>query len=63
VWIVGPFVAENTTRKYVSRNVGLPFVADNSKSIQELGIHYRPLETSLTEMFQQMIDNGLVNAK
>ncbi len=63
VWIVGPFLAKNTTRKYISRNVGLPFVADNSKSLKELGISYRPLETSIAEMFQQLIDNGLVKAE
>ena len=60
VWIVGPFLAKNTTRKYIARNVGLPFVADNSKGIRELGLSYRPLETSLGEMFQQLVDNGLV---
>ena len=57
-WLVGPFLAKNTTRKYVARNLALPFRADNSKSIRELGIQYRPPETSLSEMFQQMIDQG-----
>lgn len=60
VWIVGPFLAKNTTRKYIARNVGLPFVADNSKGIRDLGLTYRPLETSLSDMFQQLIDNKLV---
>ena len=60
VWIVGPFLADNTTRKYISQNVGLPFVADNSKGKRELGLTYRALDMSLTEMFQQMIDNQLV---
>ena len=60
VWLVGPFLAENTTRKYIARNIGLPFRGDNSKSIEELGISYRPLKTSLTEMFQQLVDNGLI---
>ena len=63
VWLVGPFLAKNTTRKYIARNVGLPFVADNSKSIRELGLSYRPLKTSLVEMFQQLIDNEWVIQK
>lgn len=60
VWLVGPFLAENTTRKFIERNIGFPFRADNSKGIRELGMHYRPLETSLTEMFQQLIDHGVI---
>ncbi len=62
VWIVGPFLAKNTTRKYIARNIGLPFRADNSKSTQSLGLSYRPLKASLVEMFQQLVDSGLIKA-
>ncbi len=62
VWVVGPFLAKNTTRKYIARNIGLPFRADNSKSIRSLGLSYRPLKTSLTEMFQQLVDSELIKA-
>ncbi len=58
LWLVGPLVDKTLTRKLVSRNVGLPFRADNSKSVRELGVSYRPLEDSMNEMFQQMIDSG-----
>lgn len=60
VWLMGPLVDKNLSRKMVTRNVGHPSYADNSKSIRDLGINYRPLAESLTEMFQQLIDNGLV---
>jgi dihydroflavonol-4-reductase len=60
VWLVGPMLDKSLTRKAVARNVGHPWRADNSKSLRELGISYRPLETSVTEMFQQMIDNGVM---
>lgn len=60
VWIVGPLLAENTTRKFIARNIGLPFRLDNSKGIRELGMNYRPLETSLSDMFQQLIDHDLL---
>lgn len=60
VWLVGPFLAENTSRKFIARNIGLPFRADNSKGIKDLDIHYRSLETSITEMFQQLIDSGIL---
>lgn len=60
VWLAGPFLAENTTRKYIARNIGLPFCGDNSKSTRELGISDRPLKISLIEIFQQLVDNGLI---
>ncbi|MEL6815885.1 MAG: NAD-dependent epimerase/dehydratase family protein, partial [Cyanobacteria bacterium J06598_3] len=40
VWIVGPFLAENTTRKFIARNIGFPFRADSSKGMRELGLTY-----------------------
>lgn len=58
VWLVAPLVNKAMTRKMVSLNVNVPWRADNSKSTSELGVTYRPLETTLNEMFQQMIDNS-----
>jgi hypothetical protein len=60
VWLIGPLLDSSISRKTIARNVGVPFRADNSKGIRELGLTYRPLATSLTEMFQQMIDQGVV---
>ena len=60
VWLVAPIVDKATTRKFVSRNVGYAWSADSSKSMRELGMVYRPLENSIRDMFQQMIDNGLI---
>ena len=59
VWLVAPFVIKGMTRKIVSLNINVPWRGDNSKSIRELGMTYRPLEDSLGDMFQQMIDNGV----
>lgn len=63
VWALGPMLNKAFTRKVVARNVGHSLAADNSKSVEKLGMTYRPLETSITEMFQQMIDNGTVKAR
>ncbi len=60
VWLLGPLFDKSLTRRMVSRNVDHPFRADNGKSVRDLGMSYRPLETSLVEMFQQMIDHGIV---
>ncbi len=58
VWLVGPMTNKLLTRKVVSRNVGLPWRADNSKGVRELGMSYRPLDETVVEFFQQMIDSG-----
>ena len=58
VWLMAPLVNKAMTRKIVSLNVNVPWKADNSKSIRELGITYRPLDDSMNDMFQQMIDSG-----
>jgi len=58
VWLVGPVVNKTLTRKFVSRNVNLPWRADNSRSREQLGIQYRPLDQSLNEFFQQLVDSG-----
>lgn len=63
VWLFAPFVDKAMTHKVVSRNVGLPFVADNSKSVSELGMTYRSMEESLIEFFQQLIDSGAFHRK
>jgi hypothetical protein len=40
----------------ISRNVGFPSAADKSRSVHELGTNEGPLEESVADMFQQIID-------
>ena len=58
VWLAGPFVNKTLNRRYVRMNIGLPWRGDNSKSKRELGMRYRPMEESINDFFQQMIDSG-----
>ena len=58
VWLMAPFAGGGMTRKIVSRNVNLPWRGDNSKGKRELGVTYRPLQETMEDMFQQMIDAG-----
>lgn len=60
VWLVAPMVNSAMTRKMVSYNVNYPWRADNSKSIQELGMNYRPLDESMIDFFRQMIEVEMV---
>jgi len=56
IWLFGPMINKTLTRKYVARNIGHPWRADNSKSRQSLGVTYRPLEETMNETFQQLAD-------
>ncbi len=58
VWLAAPTVG--ISRKMVKNNVGYPFKVDNSKGIKALGISYRPLEESIIDFFQQIIDDGVL---
>lgn len=60
VWLAGPLVDPTLTRKAVSRNVGLPMRVENGRSIQDLGVAYRPISDSLVEMFQQLVEAGKI---
>jgi dihydroflavonol-4-reductase len=56
VWLVAPMVG--LKRRFVARNADWPWRADNSKSVRELGMTYRPMEESIQDMFRYMIDTG-----
>ena len=60
LWLVGPMINKALTRKFISRNAGYPWKGDNSKSIRALGVNYRPLEDSMNDAFQQMVDNEII---
>lgn len=63
VWLIAPMVNKAMTRKMVSRNVNRAWKADNTKSIRELGMTYRPLADSTNEFFQQLIDSGQLESR
>lgn len=61
--LIGPVVNKAITRKFVKNNVNVSWRADNSKSIKELNMNYRPLKETLTDSFEVLIDNNLVNKR
>jgi dihydroflavonol-4-reductase len=58
---MGPMVGFK--RKMISRNVGYAWKVDNSKSKKAFWVRYRPLQESIVDFFQQMIDQGIVGPK
>ncbi len=58
IWLVGPLMNPLLDRRYINANVGIAWKADNSKSIRELGVSYRPLKDSMNDFFAQLIEAG-----
>jgi nucleoside-diphosphate-sugar epimerase len=61
VWLAAP--TARVTHKYVSNNVGYPLRFDTSRVRETLGIEFRPVETTVVDHFQQLIDDGIVRDK
>ncbi|MCK5850221.1 MAG: NAD-dependent epimerase/dehydratase family protein [Kiritimatiellae bacterium] len=51
------------TRKYISRNISIQIKLDNSYSKTDLGMSYIPVEQTVTDHFQQILDDGLLEKK
>jgi nucleoside-diphosphate-sugar epimerase len=58
--LVGPLMSKMITRKFLKNNVNIPFKADNSKIKNELGIEFRPLQQTMEESFEVLIEEGMV---
>jgi len=58
-WLLAPIFG--LTRKYVSRNTGIQIKFDNSYSKEKLGVSYIPIDQTVKEHFQQILDDGLVD--
>jgi len=57
-WLIAPI--RGFTRKYASRNTGIQIRFDNSYSKTDLNMSYIPIEQTVKEHFQQILDDGLV---
>lgn len=50
-------------RKMLAKNLSHPWKVDNTKSIEKLKVNYRPVETTIVDFFDQMIENGVFDKK
>lgn len=60
---VGPMINKAITRRFVRNNVNKAWKADNSKIKKELGIQFTPLQKTMEDGFQALIDAGVLKAK
>lgn len=55
VVLIAPFIGQK--RKMMARNLSHLWNLNNSKSVNKLKMKYRPIEDSIVDFFQQMIEN------
>ncbi|MCF8427907.1 MAG: aldehyde reductase [Bacteroidia bacterium] len=58
--LIGPMVNKVITRKFVQNNVNKTWKANNTKSIRELNMQYRPLKETMVDSFESLIANKLI---
>lgn len=58
--LVGPFVNKLFSRQFIRNNVNIEWKADNSKIKKDLGMTFRPLQTTMEDGFQVLIDNKII---
>lgn len=57
-WLLAPMY--DRTREYVSKNIGIKVSYDTSYSRNDLGITYTPIEQTVKDHFQQIVNDGLL---
>ena len=60
-WLIAPLVG--FTRKYVKLNVGIDLKFDNSYIRKDLGIEFIPFEKTITDHFEQILNDDIVKRK
>jgi len=60
-WLIAPMMGY--TRIFVGKNVGIHIKLDNSYSKTDLGMSYIPVEQTVIDHFQQILDDGLLEKK
>lgn len=58
--LIGPYVNKSLSRKFIRNNVNIEWKADNSKIRKELDIEFRPMQETMEDSFQVLIDNNII---
>jgi nucleoside-diphosphate-sugar epimerase len=60
-FLAGPFIGYSI--RFVKRNVGIPIKIDNSLSIKDLGMVFRPVDATLSDQVEQIELDGLIKRR
>jgi nucleoside-diphosphate-sugar epimerase len=58
--LIGPMVNPLFSRKFIKKNINIEWKADNSKIKNQLGIEFKPLQETMEDAFQAIIDAKLI---
>lgn len=58
IYLTGPFMGFSW--KFLKKNLGVPFRTDNTRSRENLGLHYHSIQKTLHDHAEQLIRDGLV---
>ncbi|WP_421870930.1 NAD-dependent epimerase/dehydratase family protein [Marinoscillum sp.] len=61
--IVGPLINKSITRQFIKKNVNISWKADNSKIKKDLGIKFRPIQETMEDAFEAMLEQGVIRRK
>lgn len=61
LWLIAPYV--DISRNFVKKNLGLKMNFDTSKIKKELGLEFLSLETTMQDMYQQLLDEKVIEPK
>lgn len=59
-WLVTPYLRQGVDRMTLWGNLNVNMYIDNSKSRRILQIKYRPIDETVRDMYEQLIDSGMV---
>lgn len=59
--IIGP--KRGLSRDYISKNFGISYKVDNSYSVKDLGLKYRPIKDTIIDGLEKIIEVGLVSSE
>ena len=58
--IIGPFVNKAFTRRFIKNNVNVEWKADNSKIKKELEMQFLPMQKTMEDSFEVLVDQKMV---
>ncbi len=61
--VIGPMLNKALTRRFIRNNVNVEWKANNSKIVEGLGVQFRPLQETMEDAFQSLIDAGVLVKK
>lgn len=61
--LIGPLVNKLFTKKFIANNINIPFKANNSKIVNDLGMTFLPMKKTMEDSFQMLIDEGIIKKK